>query len=173
MPFLLVKINFMKILYFGGQKSGKSNAATAKILSIATNKPFYVATYDNSYQDVAMQDRVSKHQNVRKTQLETIEAPIELANALSVGESYIVDCLSMWIFNNLERDEQELIDELTQVLKIDCDIVFVINDVSTGVIPMDSQSRRFVDLSGIVGQFVASQCDEVYRVSFGIEERLK
>jgi len=163
----------MKILYFGGQKSGKSNAATAKVLSVTTSKPFYVATYDNSYQDAAMQERVSKHQQVRTTQLTTIEAPIELANALKVGESYIVDCLSMWIFNNLERDEQALIDELTQIFNIDCNVVFVINDVSSGIIPMDSQSRRFVDLSGIIGQFVADQCDEVYRVSFGIEERLK
>lgn len=163
----------MKALYFGGQKSGKSNAATAKILSIANKKPFYVATYDNSYDDAAMDDRVEKHQDVRRTQLDTIEAPTSLASHLKVGDSYIVDCLSMWIFNNLAQPEHILLDELTQIFECDCDVVFVLNDVNHGVIPLDSESRRFVDLTGIVGQFVAKHCDEVYRVSFGIEERLK
>ena len=163
----------MKAFYFGGQKSGKSNAATAKVLSIANRKPFYVATYDNSYHDDAMQDRVDKHQRTRQSQLTTLEAPVELAAALVDGESYLIDCLSMWIFNNIEKSEDELIAELALIFEMDCDVVFVLNDVSTGVIPMDKMSRRFVDLSGVVGQFVANQCDEVYRVSFGIEERLK
>ena len=163
----------MKILYFGGQKSGKSNAATAKILSLAKRKPFYVATYDNSFDDSAMQDRVDKHQEVRRSQLHTIEAPTNIANLLQAGESYIIDCLSMWIFNNLECPEQDLCEQLSAIFVIDCDVVFVLNDVNHGVIPMDLQSRRFVDLSGVIGQFVAKYCDEVYRVSFGIEERLK
>jgi len=167
------KSRIMKALYFGGQKSGKSNAATAKVLSIGRNKPFYMATYDDSFNDEAMQERVSKHKVVRQSQLTTIEAPIKLASELRTGESYIVDCVSMWIFNNLSRDESELIDELVQIFDIDCDVIFVLNDVSSGVIPMDSESRRFVDLSGIIGQFIAKHCDEVYRVSFGIEERLK
>lgn len=163
----------MKALYFGGQKSGKSNAATAKVLSIANGQPFYVATYDNSYHDDAMQERVNKHRLARQSQLTTIEAPIELAAALVNDESYLIDCLSMWIFNNINKTEDELIAELALIFNMDCDVVFVLNDVSSGVIPMDSVSRRFVDLSGVVGQFVASRCDEVYRVSFGIEERLK
>lgn len=163
----------MKALYFGGQKSGKSNAATAKVLSIASRKPFYVATYDNSYHDDAMQERVNNHLAARQSQLITLEAPIKLAAALIDGESYLIDCLSMWIFNNIDKSEDELIAELALIFMMDCDVVFVLNDVSCGVIPMDSVSRRFVDLSGVVGQFVASQSDEVYRVSFGIEERLK
>lgn len=163
----------MKVLYFGGQKSGKSNAATAKVLSLAKHKPFYVATYDNSFDDSAMQDRVDKHQHARKSQLQTIEAPINIANQLQAGESYIIDCLSMWIFNNMEKSEQVLLEELASIFELDGDVVFVLNDVNHGIIPIDSQSRRFVDLTGIIGQFVAKHCDEVYRVSFGIEERLK
>ena len=163
----------MKVLYFGGQKSGKSNAATAKVLSLAKRKPFYVATYDNSFADSAMQERVDKHRDVRQSELYTIEAPIDIASQLQMGESYIIDCLSMWIFNNLECSEHTLCEQLSAIFAIDCDVVFVLNDVNHGVIPMDSQSRRFVDLSGVIGQFVAKHCNEVYRVSFGIEERLK
>jgi adenosylcobinamide kinase/adenosylcobinamide-phosphate guanylyltransferase len=47
------------------------------------------------------------------------------------------------------------------------------NDVSSGVIPIDSISREFVDLSGIVGQIVAKNCDEVIKVEYGIENKIK
>lgn len=163
----------MKVLYFGGQKSGKSNAAASKALSIATSKPYYVATYDNSYQDSEMHTRVRKHVVERQSHFETIEASHHLREVIQMGETYLVDCLSMWIFNNLERDEAELLSELAFILASDCNIIFVLNDVSCGIIPIDEESRRFVDLSGIIGQFVASHCEEVYRVSFGIEERIK
>ena len=43
----------MKTLYFGGQKSGKSNLAEKKALALANEKkPYYIATYDNSFNDV-------------------------------------------------------------------------------------------------------------------------
>ena len=51
--------------------------------------------------------------------------------------------------------------------------MFVLNDVTHGVIPVDSLSRRYVDLSGIIGQKLASLCDEVIEVKLGLEQRLK
>jgi len=39
----------MKVLYFGGQKSGKSRLAEMRALSLSKNraiKPYYIATYD-------------------------------------------------------------------------------------------------------------------------------
>jgi len=163
----------MKILYFGGQKSGKSNAAAAATLNLSNTKPYYVATYDNSYDDQAMVERVTKHQQQRQQDFITIEQATDLTEVIEQGQTYLIDCLSMWLFNNLACPEAELIEQLRQVFSVDCNVVFVINDVGMGVIPMDSQSRRFVDLTGIIGQFVAAQCDEVYRVNFGIPQQLK
>jgi adenosylcobinamide kinase/adenosylcobinamide-phosphate guanylyltransferase len=52
----------MKIFYFGGQKSGKTKAGIKKAMELSTNKkPYYVATYDNSYNDSSMQERINKH----------------------------------------------------------------------------------------------------------------
>ena len=49
----------MKIFYFGGQKSGKTKAGIKKALELSTHKkPYYVATYDNSYNDSSMQERI-------------------------------------------------------------------------------------------------------------------
>lgn len=163
----------MKILYFGGQKSGKSNAAATAAINLSTSKPYYVATYDNSYNDQSMMERVAKHQLQRQQEFITLEQPTDLTEVIEPGKTYLIDCLSMWIFNNIKHSEDELVTQLSQILAIDCNLVFVLNEVGSGVIPIDAESRRFVDLSGIIGQFVASLCDEVYRVSFGISQQIK
>ena len=162
----------MKVLYIGGQKSGKSSLAEKKILEISTKKPYYIATYDNSFGDKEMNQRVDIHQKRREKKFITIEESIKLNNVIKKGESYIVDCLSMWILNILNSD-QDYQKVLAAILDIDADIVFVLNDVNSGVIPIDSYSRKYIDTSGIVGQIVASKCDEVYQVVVGIENRIK
>ena len=41
------------------------------------------------------------------------------------------------------------------------------------MIPFEKLSRKYVDLSGIIGQKLASICDEVYEVKLGLPQRLK
>ncbi|MCH9814541.1 MAG: bifunctional adenosylcobinamide kinase/adenosylcobinamide-phosphate guanylyltransferase [Epsilonproteobacteria bacterium] len=162
----------MKVLYVGGQKSGKSYLAEQKILAISQKKPYYIATYDNSYGDVEMADRVNTHQQRRQAQFITIEEPLFLNKVIKEGESYLVDCLSMWIMNLLASDE-DFEQILQAVLAIDADIVFVLNDVTSGIIPENVLSREYIDMSGVIGQMVARGCDEVYQVIVGLEKRLK
>ena len=164
----------MKVLYFGGQKSGKTNAASAKTLALSkSKKPYYVATYDNSYNDEAMQDRISKHLVERKDDFLSIEEPKDLVKVIQDDNTYLVDCISMWLFNNLDKSEEELKKQLRDICKINADIVFVVNDVSCGVIPFDSESRKFVDFSGLIAQELVKLCDEVYEVKYSLEKRLK
>lgn len=164
----------MKVFYFGGQKSGKTSCASRKAVELATiSKPYYVATYDNSYNDDAMQDRIDKHVDDRKIDFLSIEEPRDLTKVVKVGNTYLVDCVSMWLFNNLEKKEDELKSQLREICKIDANIVFVLNDVSCGVIPYDKESRKFVDFSGLIGQELARLCDEVYEVKYGLEKKLK
>jgi len=162
----------MKILYFGGQKSGKSRLSEQKVLSLAKEKPFYIATYDNSYADAQMQERLAKHLARRVDRFETIEESIYLDRVIEDGGCYLVDCLSMWLMNVLEK-EVDYLPILQNVLKCDADIVFVLNDVSRGIIPLNALSRQYVDASGEIGQMVAAACDEVYEVVLGLERRLK
>lgn len=164
----------MMILYFGGQKSGKSNLAEKKALALANEeKPYYLATYDNSYGDSEMIQRVERHQLQRVDNFHTIEETKNLPAVINDGETYLIDCISMWILNNIEEDETTLLEQLEILSKKDANIVFVLNDVNNGVIPLDSLSRKYVDLSGIIGQKLASFCDEVYEVKLGLEIRLK
>ncbi len=164
----------MKIFYFGGQKSGKTKAGIKKALELSKDKkPYYVATYDNSFGDSSMQDRIDKHIIERKDDFLSIEEPKDLTKIVKEKETYLIDCVSMWLFNNLQKEENYLKNQLQEICKIDANIVFILNDVSCGVIPFDKESRRFVDFSGLIGQVLAKLCDEVYEVKFGLERRLK
>jgi len=166
----------MFILYFGGQKSGKSKLAEKKAIKLAkktSKKPFYIATYDDSYVDDEMKERVTNHQNQRKDNFITIEETINLPKVIKESETYLIDCISMWILNHIEEDINILSKQLKQLKKLNTNIVFVLNDVNSGVIPIDKISRKFIDTTGIIGQKLASFCDEVYEVKLGIKKRLK
>ena len=164
----------MKIFYFGGQKSGKTSRASAKALTLAQNsKPYYIATYDNSYNDEAMQKRIKRHIDDRKDEFLSIEEPKDLLKVVKAKETYLVDCMTMFILNNMNESFESMKKQLIELFKIDCNIVFVLNDIGNGVIPIEKYSREFVDISGLIGQFLAQNCDEVYEVKYSLEKRLK
>jgi len=164
----------MKTLYYGGQKSGKSLLAEQKALSLAGDeKPYYIATYDNSYDDTEMAERIETHQSQRKDAFITIEEPIALAKIIEPHKTYLIDCMSMWLLNTIDSKEYDIFDTLDTLAQVDANIVFVLNDVSAGVIPLDALSRKYVDRSGVVGQKLAALCDEVYEVKLGLEIKLK
>jgi len=164
----------MKTLYHGGQKSGKSLLAEQKALSLSgKHKPYYLATYDNSYSDDEMQERIETHQSQRKEKFITIEETLHLSQHIEAGHTYLIDCMSMWILNTMEWSMEALIEEVKMICSKEANIVFVLNDVGSGVIPLDAMSRKYVDRSGILGQRLAQLCDEVYEVKLGLENRLK
>ncbi len=166
-------MNYKKILYFGGQKSGKSRLAEEKTLEISSSKPYYLATYNNSYNDGEMQVRINRHRLQRSKKFHTIEETNDLTKVIKKDNSYLVDCISMWILNNIEQEEEALLTQLEQLSAIQANIVFVLNDVNSGVIPLEKESRKFVDLTGVIGQKLSSFCDEVYEVKLGIGVQIK
>lgn len=164
----------MKIFYFGGQKSGKTKAGIKKAFELSrTKKPYYIATYDNSFGDSSMGERINKHIIERKNDFITIEEPKDLTKIIKENNTYLIDCVSMWLFNNLQNNEESLKLQLLEICKKEANIIFILNDVSCGVIPFDKESRRFVDYSGIIGQELVKLCDEVYEVKYGIERKIK
>jgi adenosylcobinamide kinase/adenosylcobinamide-phosphate guanylyltransferase len=164
----------MKILYYGGQKSGKSLLAEEMTIKLSKDKkPYYIATYNNIYNDKEMHQRILAHKTQRQDSFITIEEPFDLDSVIKEGNYYLVDCISMWILNSLDRPLDTLLDELDRLLSRDISVVFVLNDVSSGVIPMDRESREYVDRCGIIGQKIASMSDKVYSVTLGIARELK
>jgi adenosylcobinamide kinase/adenosylcobinamide-phosphate guanylyltransferase len=81
----------------------------------------------------------------------------------------------MWINNMLYhgRTKEQIIEHIEQVLALPNDLVFVHNDVGSGIIPDNALARQYVDISGAVSQLIASRCDEVYHCIAGIATRIK
>ena len=161
----------MKILYIGGQKSGKSLLAEKKTLELS-KKPYYIATYDNSYHDEEMQDRIALHKKQREDKFITIEETLFLDRVIEDDKTYLIDCMSMWILN-IMNNKLKYEEILANILSKNANIIFVLNEVTSGIIPMDKFSREYVDMSGRVGQRLAKECDEVYQVIVGLENRIK
>ncbi|VAY86493.1 Adenosylcobinamide-phosphate guanylyltransferase [hydrothermal vent metagenome] len=168
----------MFILYFGGQKSGKSKLAELAALKLAqdnyiSTKPFYIATYNNTFNDMNMQKRINKHRKQRGDKFINIQEQFDLPKVIKENQTYLVDCISMWIFNHLETSQEYFIQQIKQLSHLNTNIVFVLNDVNCGIIPTSKMGRKFVDLTGVVGQKLAQICDKVYEVKLGIQIQIK
>jgi len=165
----------MKVLFIGGIKSGKSLNAEKYIQKISKAKPVYLATTE--FIDDETQERIKQHQIQRSDNFITVEEALALSDEIKKqkNSAVLVECLSIWVNNMLyhEKSFAEMQEEINKVVMLERDIVFVINDVSCGVIPENALARKFVDANGKIAQAVASECDEVYHVVAGIAMRIK
>lgn len=173
----------MKHLVLGGARSGKSLYAE-QLAQASQKEVIYIAT--GSAGDAEMQARIEKHQADRPQYWQTIEEPILLADVIeryaNTRHCLLVDCLTLWLSNilfNSQGDYQEdiflqqkqaLLNELPY---IHSDIILVSNEVGSGVVPMDSMSRRFVDEAGRLHQQLAKICTHVTLVTAGLAQPLK
>ncbi len=164
----------MKTLFIGGIKSGKSINAQNYIIKNSKQKPIYLATTE--FIDAGMKQRIDEHIKNRADDFITIEEPLNIHEVINNAKNYIlVECISMWINNMLYHgfNLNDMKIELMKILKLDKTIVFVLNDVGSGVIPDNSLAREFIDISGKLAQLIASECDEVYHTIAGISTRIK
>ena len=173
-------------LILGGARSGKSRYAEQ--LALASNKPLlYVATATAS--DTEMAARIRHHQVARAQQSahtqqpwRLCESPLELIATLhSEGvqpQCILVDCLTLWLnnqlFHNPQQDFTHLFSELIATAQTaQADIIFVANEVGLGVIPMGEISRCFVDEAGRLNQQLAAIADQVFFIAAGLPLCLK
>ena len=153
----------MKILITGGVKSGKSRHAEKRILAMANGiKPVYLATTELN--DSEMKKRIKNHRQRRGKTFETIEEPLRLASVLrNIHCPVLIECLTMWLNNALHHkySERKVFAEIDNLLSLECNVVFVLNEVGLGIIPENPLARKFLDLSGLISQKLGQACDEV------------
>ena len=165
----------MKILIIGGVKSGKSLHAEKLILTMANGiKPVYLAT--SELNDSEMKKRITSHRQRRGNKFETLEEPLRLASVLrNIQCPVLIECLTMWLNNALHHkySERKVFAEIDTLLSLECDLVFVINEVGLGIIPENPLARKFLDLSGRIAQKLSEACDEVLWCVAGNTIRIK
>lgn len=168
-------------LVIGGCKSGKSSYALEAANEQAGAKKIFIAT--SVAFDDEMKDRIYRHRQERGSDWATVEAPVQLADALhsNGGDNrvIVVDCLTLWINNLLmEATDAEIlrgrISELTGALnQMVCPVYLVSNEVGSGIVPENPLARQFRDLAGGVNQAIASLAGRVVWMVAGIPVQIK
>ncbi len=175
------------VLVTGGSRSGKSTFAE-KYAAKYGKHVAYIATAQ--VYDEEMQYRVDLHQQRRPSSWKTYECPYEaekaICNASKEHDMILFDCITLYITNALLREyrEQEIAhhyEVMTAAIKrliesaqgSNSTVIFVTNEVGSGIVPGDALSREYRDLAGLANQLVAEAADEVYLVTCGLATEIK
>jgi len=170
-----------KVIFItGGCRSGKSRYA----LDYANqhfSKKIYLATCEAL--DEEMAQRIEHHKKMRGPEWHTVEEPVEIVDKIrqygDKVEVILLDCITLWLSNLLTKGNDDLkikdgINRLMEILKqTSTSLIVVSNEVGMGIVPADSLSRQFRDLSGMVNQRIAEMVDTVIFMVSGIPIFLK
>jgi adenosyl cobinamide kinase/adenosyl cobinamide phosphate guanylyltransferase len=163
----------------GGARSGKT--ALAVRLAMEHDGPVtYIATSPRIAGDTDLADRIDRHRSERPTTWTTVEAELDLSNALmSTGPDLaIVDCLTLWVNNLLFRGdgEDEVVEAAVRTLAAAQDrrapTIVVSNEVGLGIVPAEASSRSFRDTLGRVNQRWVAASDRAWFLIAGRALRL-
>ena len=171
------------ILILGGARSGKST--TAERLARDGGRVLFIATAEAL--DEAMQKRIAAHRRYRPEHWDTLEEPIHVTRAVRPltdrYDTFVLDCLTLWVSNLLLEDEEASDAEgagLETVRRL-LDLIdaaggrwiLVSNEVGQGIVPASPLGREYRDVLGRVNQLVASRADKAYLMVAGLALELK
>ena len=160
-------------LFTGGARSGKSARALRRGRDFG-GPVVFVATAEA--RDAEMEERIARHRAERAARWTTIEEPVELSAAIAAAPPdalVIVDCLSLWVANLLERGEDErsiagLSEEAARLAAgRPAPTVAVTNEVGMGVVPAFELGRLYRDVLGRVNAGWAAASAEAFLVVAG------
>ncbi|MCY0888506.1 MAG: bifunctional adenosylcobinamide kinase/adenosylcobinamide-phosphate guanylyltransferase [Alicyclobacillaceae bacterium] len=175
-------------LITGGAKSGKSDYALKlaeshslpptsfkdasghlrKVTFVATAEPF----------DEEMTERILRHREERADWFQTVEEPLHVSAWLSADDSRVVvlDCLATllgnWMHHRWVTDESSFSIAMgalcSAVAEHSGQVIIVTNEVGMGLVPADSESRRYRDWLGRLNAAVAAVAEEVVLLVAGV-----
>jgi adenosylcobinamide kinase/adenosylcobinamide-phosphate guanylyltransferase len=169
------------VFVIGGCRSGKSTYAMQTAERVPAEQKIFIATCVP--QDDEMKRRVARHQKERSQNWVTVEAPLNLPEAIRQnsrsGDVILVDCLTLWVSNLLMEtgDESKIEETISQFInaieKAAGPIVLVSNEVGTGIVPENALARQYRDIIGRVNQDVAKTAGRVIWMVAGIPVTVK
>lgn len=160
------------LLVLGGARSGKSRYAQGRAEALQ-GELVYLATAQAF--DEEMRERIALHRSDRGPRWSTVEAPLELAEAIAEcsrpGTVVLVDCLTLWASNLIlaERDTAMGAEGLVcAILNARGPVILVANEVGLGIVPDNALARRFRDVAGRINQDTAAAVGEVVMMFSGL-----
>lgn len=179
-----------RTLVTGGARSGKSALAESMVATLAADAPAvdYVATSAPAGEDDPdWAERIRIHRARRPaswTTIETLDVAAVLADRSPVP--VLVDCLGVWLtrtmdetgawletpgwHDRLDAARSRLVEAVARTERT---VVFVTNEVGSGVVPATASGRAFRDELGRLNAQVAAACDRVWLCVAGVPLLLK
>lgn len=158
-------------MLLGGARSGKSRLALE--LASASGAPVtFLAT--GEARDAEMAERIERHRAERPGGWTTVEEPYAIEAALEGVESHhtvVLDCLTLWLANALERDEPERVLEAAASAAGRAAgraglTIAISNEVGLGVVPATELGRVYRDLLGSVNRvWVEASSDALFVIA--------
>ena len=170
------------ILVTGGARCGKSSFA--ELLARQAELPVtYIATAQIRDEEMAV--RVAQHKQSRPAGWRLIEEPLRInSSLLTLAEEkgvILIDCVTLWLTNLLLANwpgiEQDILNEVREVAdvagRIRPTVIFVSNEVGSGIVPDNPLARSYRDLAGRANQILAQAAEAVYLVVAGYPVEIK
>ena len=160
----------MLTFVLGGARSGKSRYAE-RLVTAVPGPWTYIATAQAF--DAEMQTRIKRHQDGRAPGWLTVEAPVDMPDALmrAGAAPVLVDCLTLWL-SNLMLGNLNLPAAVAALLAAldgrTAPTVLVSNEVGLGIVPDNALARAFRDEAGRLHQRVAARADRVVLMVAGL-----
>jgi adenosylcobinamide kinase/adenosylcobinamide-phosphate guanylyltransferase len=166
----------------GGCRSGKSRYALKIARNLTADRRIFIATAVAF--DEEMRARVALHQVERGKEWATVEAPLDLPEAIETHgrkpeHVVLVDCLTFWINNLLMESAESFAVQmhlprlLEAIAGARCPVLLVSNEVGAGIVPENPLARIFRDAVGSMNQAVAACASNVFWVVAGIPVAVK
>ena len=157
----------------GGARSGKSALAVA-IAAKWGGPVTFIATAEA--RDDEMAARIAQHRETRDPAWTTVEEPIEIGEAISSvppGHLIVLDCLTLWASNLLDREldaldgERRARDASSELGRWNAPAIVVTNEVGSGIVPDNAAARAYRDLLGSINTIFANDARHVLFVAAG------
>lgn len=163
-------------MVLGGASSGKS-ALAERLVKSQQGRHVYLASATAS--DPEMVSKIERHRTTRGPDWHTVEAPLNVANALenlSSGDVALFDCATLWLSNHM-FENSDIDAETSRLLAVinscPAPVVIVSNELGQGIVPDNRLARQFRDTQGKLNQQIATQADLVIMVAAGLPMVLK
>ena len=160
----------------GGARSGKSRHAQS--LARANPAPWVIIATAEAL-DEEMRGRIAEHKRERGDGWLTVEAPTDLAGALTeapAGAPGVIDCLTLWLSNLMLGGHA--VDPAVYALEAalrarGAPTIVVANEVGLGIVPETPLGRDFRDKAGFLNQRLAARAGFVVLIVAGLPMTVK
>ena len=160
-------------LLTGGARSGKS-ALAARLGAAWSGGVTFVATAEAL--DEEMRERIARHRAARNAAWTTVEEPVEIERAVTeaaAADLVVVDCLTLWVSNLFMRGcdaatiEDRAVGAAFAAAARTGPTIVVTNEVGSGIVPVDPETRAYRDTLGIVNMIFARAARRAFIVVAG------